>query len=164
LNIGVAKLINQNKWTRKEFVVVTIQYPEASPMAYHATLKKFIDQICEKLNIDPANVYLLGISGGANTVFNYIVQPYPVKAAIAISGAGSARKAKDATHVRLWAIHGEEDTKIYAADDKKFIDAYNAASPYKPALFTLIPFHGHDGNVWDKACASRKLYEWMLVK
>lgn len=161
--IGIQKLIYQGKWTRKEFIVISPQYPTTADKMYHTTLNTFILQMCAKYLISKDEVYLVGISGGANTLFNYLVN-YSAKAAVLISGAGSYKLATQARDTKIWAVHGEDDTLIKYTNAKLFVDNYNKDLPAgkSKALFTLIPLYGHESGVWDKACANDKFYDWMI--
>jgi predicted peptidase len=160
-NVGAAKLVKDKLWTRSEFVVVSPQYSLTSTGAYHKTLHSFILQQCKKHSIDTTEVYLIGLSGGANSIYGYIVQPYSVKAAVVISGAGSYTKAYLA-RCKLWALHGEKDDVINYSGAKLFVDNYNKVPRTSPGKFTLFPFAGHIPYVWETSYRQNDIYDWML--
>jgi predicted peptidase len=161
-NEGVAKLIKAKRWTRTEFVTFSPQLSVGSSRFYGPTLHTAIIQQCKKFNIDTTEVYLMGISRGAISVYDYIIRLYSVKAAVCIAGSGTPTKAHLATKTKLWCVHGEKDQIIPYTASVDFVNAYNRASPKYFAKLTLIPFFGHDVAVWDKTFQQSEIYEWML--
>lgn len=160
--IGIQKLIASGKWTRKDFVVISPQYPVTADKMAPKTLHGFILKKCADLGISTDRVYLVGISGGAITLLNYIANYPTAKAAVSISGGGPNSLAYNATNTKLWMVHGEEDSRILYTDAIKFQLAYNKTKPPNEALFTLVPLFGHDAALWDKVCSNDKFYNWML--
>jgi hypothetical protein len=164
--IGTLRFVSNGQLVLNKFILITPQYPVTSSKMYHETLNKFITHIQNKFrkshgpSVD--NIYMIGISGGGITLLNYIVVFPRVKAAIEIAGAGSPSLAYKATNTKLWVIHGEDDRTISWTKGRDFVNAYNAASPPKPAIFTLIPFYGHEAGVWDRVCSQGRFYEWLL--
>lgn len=159
---GLPKQIDEGKYTRSEFIVLSPQYLIESSMAYHSTLNRFCQKMALKYNIPMTEIYMIGLSGGANSIFNYIVNYSHIKAAVAISGGGPYSKANLAISTRLWALHGENDAVINPLNSKRFVDNYNLANPRERAIFTLFPFEGHSSYVWEKTYAQSKVYDWLL--
>lgn len=180
--IGIQKVIYQAKWTRQDLIVISAQYPTTADKMYHVTLDNFITHLQNKFRPIYGNavnnIYMVGISGGGITLLNYITEHSRVKAAIEISGSGSASDAPKAIFTKLWVIHGEDDTTIKSQKGLDFVNAYNKEvarfnalklvdankNPITatPALFTLIPLYGHESGVWDRVCANPKFIDWML--
>jgi predicted peptidase len=163
-NEGAAKLIKAGKWTRPEFAVVSPQLAVGSNRFYHVTLKAFSDQMCIKFSIAPTEVYLMGISRGAISVFDYIIQNYSCKAAVPIAGSGSPLKAGQAIKTKLWAVHGEKDQIIPYTASVDFVNAYNKANPKHLAKVTLLPFFTHEPIVWERTFQQNEIYNWMLTE
>ena len=166
LKIGIPRLINEKKWPDtapfNQFVIIAPQYPVTAANMYPDTLKRFIEKMCIKHGIGMDRVYMVGISGGAISVLNYIVKFDHVKACLAIAGQGNTKLASRATKTKVWLVHGEDDTVVKVSGSKNFVASYNLSSPKEPARFDLIPNYGHEGGVWDRAVSRPKYYEFML--
>jgi predicted peptidase len=166
LKIGIPRLINEGKWQDvypfNQFIIIAPQYPVKAANMYPDTLKSFIEKMCVKHGIAMDRVYMVGISGGAISVLNYIVKFNHVKAALAIAGQGNTSLAAKAKNTKVWLVHGEDDTVVKVSGSKNFVDAYNKANPPVPAKFDPIPNYGHEGGVWDRAVSRPKYYEFML--
>lgn len=159
---GLPKQIDEGKYTRSEFIVLSPQYLIESSMAYHSTLNRFCQKMALKYNIPMTEIYMIGLSGGANSIYTYITNHFHVKAAVCISGAGSYKLAHQAIETKLWSLHGEKDTVIKYNGAKLFVDNYNKALPEVPAKFTLFPFEGHTAYCWETTYAQNDIYNWML--
>jgi predicted peptidase len=160
---GIAKLIKDGKWPRTEFVTVTPQLKIGSSSYHHATLHDFVLRQCKKHGIDTTEVYMFGISRGANSIYQYIIQPYSVKAAIVIAGAGDARYAYRAIKTKLWAVHGTKDEIIPFNSAKAFIDNYNAVATRKAIIYPMF-WATHSPYVWETAAKQNEIYNWMLTE
>lgn len=157
-NIAAAEWIN--KGLEIPAIVLSPQCPTGSGF-YHATLDTYISLMCKKYNVPRENVSLLGVSMGAYSVYNYIVN-HPMKAAVCIAGSGSPSKAHLAINTRLWSFHGSKDTKVPTSGSVEFVKAYNAAKPPVPARLDIFPFEGHSNYVWDTVCRQKEVYDWLL--
>jgi len=111
-NAGVAKLIKDGVWKRTEFIVISPQLSLSYNMYSPKTLNVFINQMAFKYNIDTTEVYLAGLSGGANSIYAYITNYKGIRAAVAISGAGNYKLATQSIPTRLWEFHGDADTTV----------------------------------------------------
>lgn len=156
--IGVAEWINKGLQLPGR-VVVSPQCPTKAGF-YHVTLHKFRLAMCKKYSIHPDNVCFLGISQGANSVYEYIIR-YPAHAAVCIAGWGTPLKAGLAINTKLWAFHGSYDRTVPPLGSIAFVNAYNAAKPAIPAKLDIFPFEGHSNYVWDQVCKQAEVYEWM---
>ncbi len=159
---GLPKRIESGSYTRPEFIVLSPQYPEGSSMAYHTTLKRFVDKVCTKYGVPITEVYMIGLSGGANSIYNYIVNQTHVKAAVVISGGGPYSRANLAINTKLWALHGEKDTTVKPGPGKLFVENYNNAGPRVKALYTNFPLEAHSSYVWETTYKQDEVYNWLL--
>ncbi len=172
--VGAAKLIAAGSWKRREFVVVSPQLKAGSTQFYHTTLHSFILAMCKKYNISPSQVYLMGMSGGANSIFAYLLNykannaldpskpQIKVVAATCIAGTVVASKGSQVIDTKLYVTHGEKDEIMSYVDAKGFVDTYNAANPAKKAVFKLFPFEAHVPYVWDTTYKQQEIYDFML--
>lgn len=177
---GVAKVIRDGKFTHREFVVVSPQLPTGQNMFSYLSLKAFIDQMIIKHNIDTAQVYMVGLSAGANSIYPYITTLPGIKAAVAYAGYGNFKKAC-MTKTRVWAFHGESDGIVVATGSILFVTYYNRCSEVstgrrEPSRLTIYPGLGHTG--WQETFSlswmnmrettydpfDQDIYEWLLGK
>jgi predicted peptidase len=164
LNIGIPKLIKNGNYRRQDFIVIAPQYKLTSTSLYPQTFHDFVKSDCHYYKIDSTNVYMVGISGGGISVWNYIVKYSHVRAAVPIAGYANYKLAANAIKTRIWAVHGEDDTTIPINSVEIFQNNYNALVPKVPMRLDRIPNYGHESGVWDRACMRDKYYNWMLNK
>lgn len=127
-NEGVSRLIKDGVWKRNEFIVISPQLSALNSMYSPKTLHVFIAQMVQKYSIDPNEVYMVGLSGGANSIYPYITNYTDVKAVVCISGAGNYKVAYKAINTRLWAFHGLSDSQVPVKPDISFNANYNLSA------------------------------------
>lgn len=147
---GIARLIRDGQWKRTEFIVLSPQFFANQTMFSPRTLHAFVEQMIIKYKPDPGQVYMVGLSAGANSIYPYITIYRDVRAVITIAGAGNYKLAYRAVGVRLWAFHVNDDTRVSSGPDKRFIPNYNlsadsAHNRFEHARLTLYPSGGHTG-------------------
>lgn len=173
-NTGFPPLIKNGTWTYKEqFVVLMPQHTSTSqynlcPSANE--IKNFIDFAVANYNIDPYQVYITGLSCGANGVYDYIAaNPTAndkVAAAVIISGNGTkvSKKAGCTVTIPMWSFHGNKDNTSPWANDVAANDFFKTCpTPHAEATLTL--YDGVDHNAWDRTydlSAGNDIYAWML--
>jgi predicted peptidase len=174
-NAGVAKLIRDGQWTRTEFIVISPQLFTGQNMYSPKTLNVFINQMRFKYKIDSTEIYLVGLSGGANSIYAYITTYKGIAAAIAISGYGNYKLAANAIPTRIWEFHGEKDTTVPLST--KFNSNYKYALESRKCLgearLTVWPGLGHTG--WQEVLSGKwldktslydpyneNIFEWLL--
>jgi len=131
----------------------------------------FIDYAVAHYNVDPARVYVTGLSCGAFGIWEYLAK-YPAdgKVAAAIPIAGDGRPGSRADYCALsstpmWAFHGLLDDTVDPLGSSEPMTAL-ANCPGVPgdqAKLTLYPDRDH--NSWDPAYGGAEgndIYAWML--
>lgn len=133
-------------------------------------LHEFIDYAISAYHIDPARIYLTGLSCGGFGVWEYLAEygDELVAAAVPISAEGrpawtTSGCGLDA--VAIWAIHGELDDVVDPRGSIEPMTALAACPGVDPerARLTLYPDLGHEG--WDQAYSGSlgdDIYGWML--
>jgi hypothetical protein len=131
----------------------------------------FIDYAVAHYNVDPAHVYLTGLSCGAFGVWEYLAK-YPadgkVAAAVPIAGDGRPGSASDycaLASTPLWAFHGALDDVVNPLGSIEPMTALAGCPgvPADQAKLTVYPDRDH--NSWDPAYAGafgNDIYAWML--
>lgn len=171
------KLIDQGKFPRTDFIVISPQYSSTSSMAYHTTLYRFIRKMEAKYK--PIEIYLSGLSGGAISVWKFLVnlkennaewmathpgaKPLVIKSAVIIAGDGDINPKEVAEFIdtKIWVLHGEKDRIVRPDNGLKMVQTYNLMSPKVPARYTNYPFEAHSAYVWETTYKQPEIYEWM---
>ena len=138
-----------------------------------------LDQTMREYQIDPARVYLTGLSMGGNGAW-YIAYRNPKRFAALVpicswvspnfwkvdpvvpadSGEVFSALARQLHRVPTWIFHGEIDPVVPVAESRKAYAALQAAGA--GVQYTEVPGTGH--NSWDAAYASPKLWAWVLAQ
>jgi predicted peptidase len=171
------KLIDQGKFSRTDFIVVSPQYASTASMAYHTTLFRFIRKMIEKYK--PESIHLIGLSGGGISVWKFLInlqenntdlaithpaaKPVVITSAVIVAGDGDPSPAEVAEikGVKLWVLHGERDDKVKPSNGRKLVETYNLMSPAVPARYTNFPFEAHSAYVWETTYKQPEIYEFM---
>lgn len=138
----------------------------------------YVDEVVEHvrtyLRIDPARIYVTGLSLGGGGAWEY-AETYAHKiAAVAPICAGYNNPSKAcniaSNKLPVWTFHGDKDNIVNMSKTVNMVNAIKACSPApNPApLLTIYP--GVDHNSWDRAYRtdnslhSPNLYDWMMSK
>ena len=131
----------------------------------------FIDYAVAHYNVDPARVYITGLSCGAYGVWEYLAKYHgALKVAAAVPIAGDGRPAWAPSYcglgaTPLWAFHGALDETVNPLGSIEPMDGLAACHivPADQAKLTVYPERDH--NSWDPAYAGANgddIYDWML--
>lgn len=178
LNDGVAKEISAQKFPASftvngktfSFIVLSPQFRGVPP---DSMVMSFIQYALAHYRVDPARIYLSGLSmGGILTTEVAGLYPSMFAAVVPIAGEsfGSDRDS-NAAHIAsgglpLWDFHNSDDPSIpvYVATD--FISLINSYHPSIAPRLTIFNAFGHDA--WSQALDplykenQLNVYEWML--
>ncbi len=120
-----------------------------------------IDHAIRAWHVDPARVYLTGVSIGGCGVWD-VAQAYPerIAAAVPVAAWGSPRGIDRMVDVPVWAFHGGLDFVVPCALHARMVRAHRAAGGH--ARWTVLPggFHW----IWDDVYARDDLYRWLLAQ
>lgn len=123
-------------------------------------LKKLVDFVMSKLNVDRDRFYVTGLSmGGYGTWRFAAAYPKRVAAAVPICGGGEPdAMAKPLCQVPIWAFHGGKDPVVLLEESQKMVDAVKRAGGN--VQLTVYPEATHDS--WTATYNNPKVFEWML--
>ncbi len=130
----------------------------------------FIDYAVDHYNVDPARVYLTGLSCGAYGVWEYLAKYHAtLKVAAAVPIAGDGRPGSSADYCALgatplWAFHGALDDTVDPLGSIEPMTALAGCPGIPPDEARLTVFPDRDHNSWDPAYggAGGDIYSWML--
>jgi thiol-disulfide isomerase/thioredoxin len=154
-------LANAIKLREAEFPFLTI-FPQAQEGGWGAgsadgkLAMAILDVVSREYAIDPARVYLTGLSmGGEGTWSLAGAHPNRWAAIVPICGGGDPGIAPKIKHIPCWCFHGDADQPEIS---RKMIIALQEAGGLP--LYHEYPGVGH--NCWDRTYAMPDLYEWLL--
>jgi predicted peptidase len=125
-------------------------------------LKLLLDSLVKLDHVDPARIYIGGISQGGMGVFDLVARyPQLFAAAFPICGAGKVSTAKNFSgEVAVWIFHGEKDDIVparYSREFEKQLKKLGADVKYSeyPGVFH---------NSWINAFNEPDLLPWLFSK
>lgn len=122
-------------------------------------LMLLLDHLLANYKIDPARVYLTGLSMGGYGTWSAIAEhPDRFAAAAPICGGGNPEWGKAIGDLPIWAFHGDEDAVVPVERSIEMVKAVNAAGGQ--AKLTRYPETGHDS--YTRTYANPELYDWFL--
>lgn len=151
----------------ERFVVVAPQCPHYEIWDEGALLR-LLDEIRGGANVDPARVYVTGLSmGGFGAWTLGLRHPERFAAVVPICGGGRIRDVTSAADrqgqalrtLGVWAFHGARDGVVPLEESRRIIDALQQVGATDTRL-TVDPEAGHDS--WTAAYGNRELYSWLL--
>ena len=123
-------------------------------------LDAILDHAMATLPVDPARVYLTGLSRGGHATWRWAAQePTRFAAIAAVAGRGDPATACALKDLPVWALHGDRDDVVVPEGSFAMARAIRACGGRKSRL-TIYPDLGH--NAWDPAYADPALYLWLL--
>ena len=141
------------------FILVSPQLPEGEDWDL-AKLDAIVDRAMEALPVDPARVYLTGLSRGGHATWRWAAEEPTRFAAIApVAGRGNPGTACRLMDLPVWAFHGDRDDVVLPEGSFAMSRAIRACGG-RQARLSIYPDLGH--NAWDPAYDDPALYEWFL--
>lgn len=120
---------------------------------------KIVEEMIEKLPVDPKRIYLTGYSMGGYGTFHLLAQePKLWAAGIPVAGGGNAGSVKEYKKVPLWVFHGAKDPTVPVSQSQKMVEALKKAR--SEVKYTEFPDadHGISGRVYD----DEEVHEWLF--
>lgn len=123
-------------------------------------LKKLIDEIVVKYNIDTRKISISGHSlGGIGTYAVIARYPNFFSAAAPISGRYPTSYAQKLSSTPIWAIHGALDTRVLYEPDLELINKIKSFGGN--AQMTTLQRYGH--GIVDKALLETDVVNWLIT-
>lgn len=125
-----------------------------------AKLDAILDHALETLPVDPARVYLTGLSRGGHATWRWgAAEPDRFAALAPVAGRGDPQTACALEDVPVWAFHGDRDDVVPPEGSFAMARAIRACGG-RVSRLTIYPDLGH--NAWDPAYDDPALYLWLL--
>lgn len=170
-NAGIAGLIKYDQWpTDRPFVVLSPQHPNDGGCPGAAEVHDFIAFATTHYDINPARVYLTGLSCGGIGAWGYLGQylDEQIAAMVPIAGDGNGAFAQagcELGRVPIWAFHGDADGTVGVNGTIGPITALQMCEPKPDAEMVIYPMVGHDS--WTMTydlSAGHDIYAWFLAR
>jgi predicted peptidase len=118
-----------------------------------------IHQLIKNAPVDPARIYITGLSMGGYGTYDAI-ERYPdlFAAAIPVCGGGDISKAASIAHIPVWIIHGAEDAAVNPLNSLDMVNALTKLGVHPG--FTQYPEVGHFS--WLGAYSDPLILEWLF--
>jgi predicted peptidase len=161
--VGIGRAVRQDP---KRFPALIV-FPQASRGYGWRGFNLFaafaaLDDVTGSFDVDPARVYVTGISmGGYGTSAATALQPERFAAAVPICGGmdrSALRRMDRIARIPHWIFHGDADSIIPVEQSRMLVDALRDAGG--EVHYTEYPAIGH--NSWDAAYREPELMPWML--
>ncbi|MDC0672008.1 hypothetical protein POL58_29955 [Nannocystis sp. ncelm1] len=167
---GPPKLQKNDQWdTSLPFVVLSPQHPGGGCPG-SGEVHSFIEFAMTHYDINPARVYLTGLSCGAIGSWGYLGdfldEQIAAMVPIAGDGQGAFNKAQcELGRVPIWAFHGDNDGTVNVNGTIDPITKLQMCDPKPDAEMVIYPGVGHDS--WSMTydlSAGHDIYTWMLER
>lgn len=145
--------------TQPEFPFITVSpLLEADGDWDVAKLDILLADVRRKTKIDPARIYLTGLSRGGHATWRWATARPALFAAIApVAGKGDITAACALKSIPVWAFHGDKDSVVAPSGSSDMVTAVNKCGGN--ARLTLYADTGHDS--WTRTYDDPALYAWL---
>lgn len=125
-----------------------------------AKLNTLFDDLERRLRIDPARIYLTGLSRGGHASWRWAAaEPKRFAAVAPVAGRGDPSQACRLKDTPVWAFHGDRDDIVTPFDSFAMVEAIRSCGGVPPR-FTIYPNTGHDS--WTATYDDPAFYAWLL--
>ena len=161
VEVGLGPAIRKNE---KSFPFIAI-FPQSEKRTWRAESEDgkramaILADVEKDYKVDPKRVYLTGLSMGGYGTWSFAAA-YPDKwaAIVPICGGGVPGTAEKIKHIPCWCFHGDADSAVPVQRSRDMMEALKKAGA--EPKYTEYSGVGH--NSWDKAYATKELYDWLL--
>jgi predicted peptidase len=162
IGLAPAMLADPERWPA---IAIFPQLPDGGDNKLHwrdeeQAVMAMLDATRREWNIDPARIYLTGLSrGGAGTWFIASRHPDLFAAAMPVCGYGDpAEVAPTLTKLPIWAFHGMKDDVVTPDKTRAIVEAIEAAGG--SVKTTYFPEANH--NAWDPTYRDPATAQWLF--
>jgi predicted peptidase len=150
----------EKKWVEVDWSAKTHTMP-AEPAAALRLARQAVDQAVRENPIDPARLYLTGLSmGGYGTWDGLQRWPGFFAAGIPICGGGDPNGAAVLAKTPVWVFHGDQDAAVPVVRSRNMVEALTAAGGHPK--YTEYPGVGHDA--WTATYRNPEVIRWLLAQ
>jgi len=156
--ILVPQCNKQYRWVETDWNALSHSLPTEMSIPMSATME-LLFQIIETYPIDVNRIYVTGLSMGGYASWDIITRyPNLFAAAMPICGGGDETKAKNISHIPIWAFHGTNDKVVFPVRSINMVDAINKYGGN--AKLTL--YENMEHNVWTITYSNQEIIDWLF--
>lgn len=146
------------KWVEVDWSAKTHKTP-GEPSESMSLLIQLLDKLQKSEAIDPARIYVTGLSMGGYGTWDLLCRhPEKFAAGVPVCGGGDEAQAKKIANLPIWVFHGAKDTAVIPERSRNMVKALEASGG-KPK-YTEYPDVAH--NSWDKAYSDPEMMKWLF--
>lgn len=127
---------------------------------------RLLNELVEKMlrenpAIDPARVYLTGLSMGGFGTFDFMTRrPELFAAGLPVCGGGDPAMAARIKDIPLWVWHGKLDEAVPPHNSREMVEALKKAG--SSVRYTEYSTYGH--NIWDVVYYNPEVMKWLFAQ
>ncbi|MEN0063126.1 MAG: hypothetical protein AAGA48_13305 [Myxococcota bacterium] len=164
---GPPRLINEGRWPDdRSFIVLSPQHSgRGCPTADE--IQAFFTYAIEAYDVDPARVYLTGLSCGAIGGWSYLGEygKSQIAAAVLVAGDGVkpvSRAGCELGDLPIWAFHGDADGVVPPSGSIQAMEALAKCPGAEHRRLTVYPGVEHDSwTMTYDGTAGHDIYSWL---
>jgi predicted peptidase len=146
------------KWVEVDWSAPTHATPERPADAAALTLE-VVDAWVREGAVDPARIYLTGLSMGGYGTWDLLVRrPRFFAAGLPICGGGDEARAAEIRHLPLRVVHGDQDRAVPVARSRNMVEALRRAGGQP--IYREVAGAGHD--TWTMTYRDPEVFAWLL--
>jgi predicted peptidase len=150
----------REKWSSVDWSSERSKLP-AEPSEPGALVLELIDALRKEYRIDPARIYLTGLSMGGYGTWDLLMRrPELFAAAVPICGGGDETQATRIAKIPVWVFHGTLDGAVKVQRSRNMVAALEKAGGHP--LYTEYPDEGHAS--WVPAYRSPAMMKWLFAQ
>lgn len=120
---------------------------------------ELVDSLRKELPVDPARLYVTGLSMGGYGTWDLLMRkPAMFAAGVPVCGGADKAQAPKIAQIPVWVFHGGNDGVVKTKRSQDMVAALKAAGGQPK--YDEYPGVGHDS--WNRAYATKELYEWLF--
>jgi len=147
------------RWVDVSWADATSTPQPTTPTIDLAAATKALEETLVREAIDPARIYLTGLSMGGYGTWDLAARmPDRFAAILPVCGGGDERVADRIAALPIWCFHGDADTAVPVDRSRTMIAAVKAADG-RP-IYSELPGVGHDS--WTPAYRDRFVLDWLF--
>jgi predicted peptidase len=152
------------RWVEVDWAAQTHAFLEEPSRPLRLVLQLLADMV-RWPSVDPARVYVVGLSMGGFGVFDLLSRcPDGFAAGVSVCGGADEAQAPHIAHIPVWLFHGADDLVVSVERSRRMFRALQtrAAPAVSASRYTEYPHQGHD--VWTAAFSNPVLLPWLFAQ
>ena len=156
---GLPKLVSEG--AEFPFLILAPQNPHKKQWWNVRAVKALLDKVVSENRVDPARIYLTGLSRGGNACWELATQfPDTFAAMAVVCGMAPVPYAHWIDKgLSIWVFHGTEDPVIPFSESREMVEKLRKMG-YD---VKLTAYEGVGHNSWERAYKEEGLYDWFLA-